>query len=77
MWTAKTMEGGASPDAYFQMLFNIVSHNIRLFTDLLPALAEAISMISIVFIVFSGLGLAQIGPLTILGLGLIGFASGS
>ncbi len=56
------MEGGASPDAYFQMLFNMVNHDIQTYTDLLPALAEAISMISIVFIVFSGLGLARLGP---------------
>ncbi len=68
------MEGGASTDAYFQMLLNMVSQSVRLYADLMPSLAEAIAMIAIVLIVFTGIGLTVIGPLTILGMGgMVGF----
>ncbi|BDR92230.1 hypothetical protein [Vulcanisaeta souniana] len=73
VWTARTMEGGASTDAYFQMLLNMVSQSVRLYADLMPSLAEAIAMIAIVLIVFTGIGLTVIGPLTILGMGMVGF----
>ena len=73
LWIAKTMEGGASPEAYFQMLFNIVSQGIRGDAELMPALAEFVLTLAIILGVFASISLFPLGPLAILALGMVGF----
>ena len=73
LWVAKTMEGGASPEAYFQMLFNIVSQGIRSDAELMPALGEFILTLGIILGVFASISLFPLGPLVVLILGMVGF----
>ena len=73
LWLAKTMEGGASPEAYFQMLFGNVSQRLRYYADMYPALGEFIMMLGVIFSVFASISITNIGPVTIIILALIGF----
>ena len=73
LWIAKTMEGGAGVDAYFQMLFNIVSQGIRSDAELYPALAEFIVTLAVILATFASISLFPLGPFAILIMGLIGF----
>ena len=73
VWVARTMEGGANPEAYFQVLFNMLSQELRRDAELLPALGEFIMTMAVIITVFASISLLPLGPVIIPLLASVGF----